>query len=69
VFLRELEKAEELELSEKALDRVYQEQDKKRSAHLQRSLDQQVPVMQELERLTGVYKKWYPKTHLYIRIF
>jgi hypothetical protein len=42
------------------LAKLYKVQDNTRSKRLQKSLDEQIPVTQELERLTNVYKRWYP---------
>jgi hypothetical protein len=60
VFMREIKKAEDLELSDEAMAKLYEKEDKKRSQRMQKSLDEQMPVMAELERVTGVYKKWFP---------
>ena len=60
-FLKTIKNAEEKGLSAEALARAYTVADKKRSGQLQKSMDEQVPVMQELERLTKVYAGWYPK--------
>ncbi len=60
-FLKTVQNAKEQGLSDKVIQDIYEEQDKIRSKRLQKSLDEQVPVMEELERLTGVYKKWYPQ--------
>ncbi|MBK5202184.1 MAG: hypothetical protein JJE45_00480 [Prolixibacteraceae bacterium] len=60
-FLKTIKNAEEKGLSVDAMARAYEVADKKRSGQLQKSMDEQVPVMKELERLTGVYSKWYPQ--------
>jgi hypothetical protein len=59
-FLKAIKNAKEQGMSEEMLDKLYETQDEIRTKRLQRSLEQQVPVMEEIERLTGVYKKWYP---------
>jgi hypothetical protein len=59
-FLKEINRSEEQGLSESVLDKVYAEQNRIRDKRLKKSLDDQVPIMQEIERLVGVYKKWYP---------
>lgn len=60
-FLKDMDNAKKQGLSDEALSRRYQKNDKLRSARMQKSWDEQIPVMQELERLTKVYQKWYPQ--------
>ena len=59
-FFKALKEAQDKNLPPDVIAKIYESQDKIRSKRLQKSLDEQVSVMQELERMTGVYKKWYP---------
>ena len=59
-FLRTIETAKEQGLEEEAIGKLYEVQDKVRAGRLQKSLDEQIPVLEELSRKTDVYKKWYP---------
>ena len=61
-FLKAMKKAEDMGMDEDALQRLYEKEDKLRSERMQKSLDEQVPVMQELERITKVYKGWDPNS-------
>lgn len=59
-FFKAIKEAQDKNLPPEVIARIYESQDKVRAKRLQKSLDEQVSVMQELERMTGVYKKWFP---------
>jgi hypothetical protein len=59
-FLKTMKDAKDRGLTDDVLGKLYQREDKIRASRLQKSLDEQVPVMQELTRLTSAYQKWYP---------
>jgi hypothetical protein len=59
-FLKTVKDAKDKGLSDESVAKIYESADKARAGQLGKSLDEQIPVMQELERLTGVYKKWFP---------
>jgi hypothetical protein len=61
VFYKSLKEAEDKELSPEAQQAVYESASKLRDKSIQKSLDEQIPVYQEIERLTSVYKKWHPE--------
>jgi hypothetical protein len=60
LFLKELQKAEDLGISKEAMDKLYKVEDNRRAKNMEQSLKEQIPVLQEIERQVNVYKKWYP---------
>jgi len=61
-FLKAMKKAEDMGIEGEALQNLYEKEDKLRNQRMQKSLDEQVPVMDELERITKVYKGWDPNS-------
>jgi len=61
VFFRTLKDAEDKELAPDVQNKIYESASKLRDKSIQKSLDEQIPVFQEIERLTEVYKKWHPE--------
>jgi hypothetical protein len=60
VFYKTIKEAEDKELSPEAQESIYKAAVKLRDKSIGKSLEEQIPVYQEIERLTEVYKKWYP---------
>ena len=60
VFMREMKKAEDLELSDNAMQKLYEDEDRRRSKRMQKSLDEQMVVMDQLEKAVNFYKKLHP---------
>jgi len=60
-ILKEVKAAEDKKLSPEAIGVTYEKQSKLAEKRLQKSLDEQIPLLDEIERLTNVYKKWYPQ--------
>lgn len=52
--------AQDKGLSADVVEKIYEKESQKRDKRLQKSLDEQIPVLQEIERLSKVYQKWYP---------
>ncbi len=61
VFYKTLKEAEDKQLSPEAQQRIYESASKLRDKSVGKSLKEQIPVYQEIERLTSVYKKWNPQ--------
>jgi hypothetical protein len=59
-FLTTLKKAEAQGVSDEGMVKIYKVADRLRSKSLQKSLDEQIPVMKELEEKVGIYKKMNP---------
>jgi len=59
-FFKAIKYAEDKGLDVGVIEKLYESEGKIRDKRLQKSLDEQIPVMEEIDRLTGVYKKWYP---------
>jgi hypothetical protein len=61
VFYKTMKDAEDKGLSKEAQEKIYESASKLRDKSVNKSLKEQIPVYQEIERLTGVYKKWNPQ--------
>ena len=60
-FFKAMKYAEDKGLDKEAMETLYESEIKKRDKRLQKSLDEQIPVLAEIDRLTTVYKKWHPE--------
>jgi len=60
-FFKTIKKAEDNELDADVLAKLYESEGKVRDKRVQKSLDEQIPIYQEIERLTDAYKGWYPQ--------
>jgi hypothetical protein len=59
-YYKAIQLAEDNGMTGNALNNVVAKEGKIRDKRLQKSLDEQIPIMAEIERLTEVYKKWNP---------
>lgn len=57
---KQIKKAEDKELSQEAVNKIYERESKLRDKRLSHSLDLAIPILDELEEKINTYKKWFP---------